>query len=448
MPFTSIRSKNASRALILAIPTLLVGCGKDGPNAEGPPIAATPRAAPPAAEEQSNPAQKREQVRRQLEGRFVPDPDIERLSGLLGEKKYQQVIEQASGLLEEADKRFPSPRKARMHRAMVYRERGSARVSLGQPLEAVRDFRAAMALGMRDAAYDLGKLLEAAASQAPVATDGSLLREEAIVPYTMAAELGDNRAMTRLKELYRGKRKSGSGNQDTLMDLENYWGLCSYLRCYGEGAQDRIAAFVSTTKQIFGTGEITLLRRAVEKRATSWRSTRDAPLPGRSWLTCAYVDTFMARQLEFVWWATFDDSTVESDKANVRDVFEYFRDSLPKTPFGEVYLVVASQYSGSLPDAIRLERPAIGNALMPCDDLVLLNRDNMHYATLWDIDPKAGTALILDPFPEFWDPAQNSAISTSEMVDYKHSRQLVKVRLPDLLNCLVAFFAIRDRTRE
>ena len=153
----------------------------------------------------------------------------------------------------------------------------------------------------------------------------------------------------------------------------------------------------------------------------------------------------MRQQLEFVWRAFYNAADADHELPNTKQVFKRYTDSIPETPFCDLFLLVVSDFSKSLPDAIPIQRTSFADVLMPCDNLFLLDRDNAHYATLWKIKPEKDSALILDPFPEFWNPEQNSSISTWKIVDYKHSRQLVKVKLSELLQCLVAVFAIRDK---
>lgn len=314
---------------------------------------------------------------------------------------------------------FESVREANLFRTDAEFARARARRELHQLSASLRDFEQSANLGMRLSAFELGKLMESAASQNPDTASRNAQFDSALKWFTMAAELGDTDAMKRLKYLYRGRRKAGQGHRGDL-DWENYWWLLSELGHTSREAPELIARFVSRSQQIFESNDVKSLERSIKKLALSWRSVSAGSLPGRSFLTCAFVDTLMRRQLEFVWRAFYDPAQAKHQPPNVNQVFDNHKVSTPKTPFCEHYQLVVSNFSASLPDAISVDRTLLAAILMPCDNLFSLDRDNAHYATLWSVEPDDDSVLILDPFPEFWHPEQNSSISAWKIIDYKY----------------------------
>jgi len=357
---------------------------------------------------------------------FVSDPEIDKIESLTKEGKRDAAHDLASAILARPPSAFHSAASERVLKATALFLRAQVAKS---EAEAMRDLLSAAAQGHPEAPYHIGAhLLIEARSSGPERS--ARLAPQIEASFLAGAGLGDPQCMELLETIYKQSGKN---------DDANYWGL---IRRMTEADENGRRAFDKVSREIFTSSDRSLLDRVLRQKSPSGGPTASAVrgVPGRSIPTSAFVDTWMRKQLAFVWRASFNP---DAPDATVTQAFEDNRRVVRVDPFGQVLLLLGSR-SGSGDGIVPLSHDELAAAILPGDNIVVLSGGRSHYATVWAIDRGAGTVSVLDPFPEYWQPTHNAAITKMDRIDYAPGRQLIRLSWPEVRDMLMAAIVVRD----
>jgi hypothetical protein len=129
----------------------------------------------------------------------------------------------------------------------------------------------------------------------------------------------------------------------------------------------------------------------------------------------------------------------------LREVYAGSRRLLSKeSPIADLFLLMNEKYATQEASLVTSATDLVSR-LLPGDQIAVRCGRLSHFATVWDIDRANGTLRLLDPFPQFWSSELNRCFAETKVVQYKHQRDLVQVRLIDLEKSIVAVLTVRDR---
>ncbi len=363
---------------------------------------------------------------------FVTQPELQRIVTAIRAKRLPEARRLADALIAKP-KPLASSSGARLRqfvRANAYYLRGQINEQDGAPEAATEDYARASDLGQPDAPYLAGAhLLIQARQENPAAAN---LKARAFKYLQMGAELGDPRCMEVLQGIYKSQGKK---------EEMNYWFLLQRM----SEPLERMQQFKKFYEQQYTSADRAFLASVVKKLSVAGGSAPrvSRELPGRSDLTAAFVDGLMRVRLGFVWRAFFDPT--RQTRVTVRQAFSNYRQAFPRNAFASVFLLAEKKRESDGPEVVALgSRTRLADCVLPGDEIIVRSGDRTHQATVWSIDRKTGKVLVLDPFPEFWQPSHNRDIKVFQRKPYRHYRELTALSWAEVKGILTAVIAIRD----
>jgi hypothetical protein len=365
-----------------------------------------------------------------LDGFDTPE-ELREIQELIRKDKLSKALKKATALARRAPESFSSVKHERFLRGSALYLQGQIAAELGDAEGSIRHMEAAASLGHPFAPYQAAARLLIEGALSKNSMELRARRDKAFQYYLMGAELGDTACIDQIQVIFRAK-----GDQAQ----EHYWFL---LQRMSEEAGP-VRQFARLYETVYTAKDRLFLDKVMKKESISGGACPSTinGVPGRSTLVSAYVDLILRRQLRFVWGAFFSGT---ADKAHqMIQVFEEYRELIRHNPLADLLLLVNNKYAAGKP-AIALASDQLSQNMLAGDQILVQCGRLSHYAIVWAVDRDKQRVLLLDPFDKFWKPSHNPCITVYNRVEYKHSRHLVQLLLPEVQQMLVAVMTVRDR---
>lgn len=365
------------------------------------------------------------------EAGFGVDPRLDALRELMIRKEWDAALAEASRLSAELAALEATNRDARRTLARVQHFLADVHLERHAHPARLKALEEAARRGDVEAAYELGALEIVEAAEASTQESKLSHRQAFLAWISAAAELGHPAAEDSLAHDLdlRGQRLDSS-----------YWFFLSKMHAADPDATEQALVNMGA---IFDAGDWSEVQQGFDRNALSAaRGGQAGVLGARSLRTVGLVDQILRRQLEFSWRVGLNEHRPTHP---LRAVYDAYRLVTVALPWADTYLVAVTEDPPS-PGWLSVTRGSLRTAILPGDEVYVRGAQaHGHYCTFWGFSPDGRSALLVDPFFEWWQPAHNAGVTSLDFVAMPLDHRLVKLDSEEFLSEVQAFFAIRDR---